>query len=108
MFPASPVLVLTMEASGFSSLAGPALRFLGALPPGIRVDARRIPVDLAERSSRPAGLGGYLEYVRGTSEINTVEGACSSFVPRLDQALIGLGPDFASRRRRCAEESAAA
>jgi hypothetical protein len=72
-FPASPVLVLTMEGSGLLSFAGPALRFLDALPPGIRVDHDRILVDLATLLEA-RGLGGYLQYVDDL-RINTVEGA---------------------------------
>jgi hypothetical protein len=46
--PASPVLVLRLEMGGLLSLAGPALRFFDALPPGIRIDNDRIYVDLAK------------------------------------------------------------
>jgi hypothetical protein len=45
--PGSPMLVLRLEMGGLLSFAGPALRFLDALPPGIRIDNDRIYVDLA-------------------------------------------------------------
>jgi hypothetical protein len=45
--PASPILVLRMVFEGVAALAGPALRFLEGLPPGIRVDKDRLYVDLA-------------------------------------------------------------
>jgi hypothetical protein len=73
VFPASPVLVLRMQSSGLLSFAGPALRLLGALPPGIRIDGERIYVDLL-RLLEARGLAHYLEYLREL-EIHTVEGA---------------------------------
>ena len=45
--PASPILVVRMVFEGVAALAGPALRFLEGLPPGVRVDKDRLYVDLA-------------------------------------------------------------
>jgi hypothetical protein len=73
VFPDSPVLVLRMQSSGLLSLAGPALRLLGAMPPGIRIDGERIYVDLL-RLLEARGSAHYLEYLREL-EIHTVEGA---------------------------------
>ena len=45
--PASPILVLRMVLEGVAALAGPALRFLEGLPPGVRLEQDRLHVDLA-------------------------------------------------------------
>ena len=45
--PASPILVLRMVLEGVAALAGPALRFLERLPPGVRLEHDRLHVDLA-------------------------------------------------------------
>ena len=45
--PASPILVLRMVLEGVAALAGPGLRFLEGLPPGVRLEQDRLHVDLA-------------------------------------------------------------
>jgi hypothetical protein len=72
-FPSSPVLVLRLEASGLSAFAGVALRFLNAFPPGVRMEADRIFVDIAKLLDA-RGLGRYLAYVNEL-RVNTVDGA---------------------------------
>lgn len=60
--PDDPVLVLQMGASGLMSLAGPALKFLDALPPGITVEGDRLLVNIrALLAAR--GLDWLLHYV---------------------------------------------
>jgi hypothetical protein len=76
--PASPLLVLRLEMSGLSVLAGVALRFLHALPPGIRVEADRIFVDVA-KLLEARGFGQYLPYVNEL-RVNSVDGAVVIFV----------------------------
>jgi hypothetical protein len=76
--PSSPVLVLRLEASGLSALAGAALRFLNALPPGIRMEADRTFVDVATLLDA-GGLGGYLTHVNEL-RVNTVDGAVVIFI----------------------------
>lgn len=71
--PASPVLVLRLETGGLLSVAGPALRFLDALPPGIRVDGDRIHVDLAVLLAE-RGLAPLLEHAEQI-QVTTIEGA---------------------------------
>jgi hypothetical protein len=50
--PASPVLILRLEATGLMALAGPVLRLLNAMPEGIRVKDDRIHVDLRALAER--------------------------------------------------------
>ncbi len=71
--PGSPVLVLRMETSGLLSLAGPALRFLDALPPGIRVEHDRIYVDLSTllEARRLSASLAYVEQL----QVHTIDGA---------------------------------
>jgi hypothetical protein len=76
--PSSPVLVLRLETSGLSALAGAALRFLNSLPPGIRVEADRIFVDVAKLLDA-RGLRRYLAYVNEL-RVNTVDGAVVIFI----------------------------
>ena len=76
--PSSPVLILRLETSGLSALAGAALRFLNALPPGIRMEADRIVVDVAKLLDA-RGLGRYLAYVNEL-RVNTVDGAVVIFI----------------------------
>ena len=71
--PRSPVLVLRMEMGGLLSLAGPALRFLDALPPGVRVDHDRILVDLA-RLLAEHGLAELLEFAEDL-QVTTTDGS---------------------------------
>jgi hypothetical protein len=71
--PASPVLGLKLELGGLLSLAGPALRFLDALPPGIRVDRDRIYVDLAKLAEQ-RGLESWLAYL-DLLHVETAEGS---------------------------------
>lgn len=72
-FPSSPTLVLKLEMGGLLSLAGPALRFLDALPPGIRVERDRLFVDLAALLEQRQ-LGSYLRYIDHL-RVNTTDGA---------------------------------
>jgi hypothetical protein len=71
--PASPILVLKLQMGGILSLAGSAMRFLEALPPGVRVENDRILLDLptllAER-----GLADLLQYAEQV-HVTTIEGA---------------------------------
>jgi hypothetical protein len=76
--PASPVLILRLETSGLLSLAGPALRFLDALPPGIRIEHDRISVDLAKLLAA-RNLDSYLAYVKEL-RVNAVDGAVLLFI----------------------------
>lgn len=71
--PRSPVLVLRMEMGGLLSLAGPALRFLDALPPGVRVDQDRIFVDLA-RLLAEHGVAELLEFAEDL-QVTTTDGS---------------------------------
>ena len=73
VFPDTPVLVLKMERSGLLTLAGPALRFLDALPPGVRVEHDRIYVDI-RRLLEVRGAAQYLQYVN-TLNVNTLDGS---------------------------------
>lgn len=70
--PASPVLVLRLEMGGLLSLAGPALRFLDALPPGIRIDNDRVYLDLATLLET-RGLSQVMEHLEQL-HVNTAEG----------------------------------
>jgi hypothetical protein len=67
------VLVLKMEMSGLLTLAGPALRFLDALPPGVRVERDRIYVDV-KKLLEVRGAARYLEYVNAL-QVNTRDGS---------------------------------
>lgn len=71
--PRSAVLGLRMEVGGLLSLAGPALRFLDALPPGIRVEQDRILVDLAKLLAE-RGFSEMLEYAEEI-QVTTTSGA---------------------------------
>ncbi len=71
--PASPTLVLRLEAGGLLSMAGSALRFLDALPPGLSVEGDRIHVHLAILLA-DRGLGELLEYA-DEIRVTTVPGA---------------------------------
>jgi hypothetical protein len=73
VFPDSPMLVLRMETGALLGLAGPALRFFDALPPGVRVEQDRIVVDLRQVLQR-RGAAHYLEHVDAL-EVHTVDGA---------------------------------
>ena len=72
-FPDSPVMVLRLQSSGLLSLAGPALRFLNALPAGIRVENDRVYIDIPELLEI-RGLAHYLGYV-DTLTVHTVDGS---------------------------------
>jgi hypothetical protein len=50
--PASPLLVLLLAPTGLGVLAGPALRMLDTLPPGIAVDGHRIVIDFSVLARR--------------------------------------------------------
>jgi hypothetical protein len=75
-FPASPFLVLRWSFLG--GLGAIASRFVGALesrlPPGIRLDADRIVIDIAAMA-RPSGPAGAVDWVRYLTllEIHTVD-----------------------------------
>jgi hypothetical protein len=71
--PASPILVLRLETGGLLSFAGSALRFLEALPPGVRIEEDRIHVDLSTLLAE-RGLAGLLEFVEQV-HVTTIEGA---------------------------------
>ena len=45
--PASPIVELRMTLEGVAALAGPVLRFLEGLPPGVRLEKDRLYIDLA-------------------------------------------------------------
>jgi hypothetical protein len=86
--PASPVLVLKLEMGGLLSLAGPALRFLDALPAGIRVEQERIYLDLAVLLAE-RGLAELLQYVEKV-QVTTTQGA---LVLTLRAGVRGAAPD---------------
>jgi hypothetical protein len=71
--PASPILVLKLEMGGLLALAGPATRFLSALPAGIRIVEDRIYVNLATLLAE-RGLADLLEYAEQV-RVTTVDGA---------------------------------
>jgi len=71
--PASPVLVLRLELGGLLSMAGSALRFLNALPPGIHVEQDRIHVNLSTLLAE-RGLADLLEYAEQV-RVTTTDGA---------------------------------
>ena len=76
--PSSPVLVLRLETSGLSALAGAAVRFLDALPPGVRMEQDRIIVDIA-KLLEARGLAPLLAYVNEL-RVTTVDGAVVLFI----------------------------
>ena len=76
--PSSPVLVLKLEMGALMSIAGPALRFLDALPPGIRLEGDRLYVDIATLLAR-RGLDRYLEYARRI-ELHTSNGTVVAII----------------------------
>jgi len=71
--PALPELVLKLEMGAFLSMAGPVMRFLDALPPGIRFEQGRIFVNLA---ALLAGhdLAAVIDYAERI-QVTTIEGA---------------------------------
>jgi len=71
--PASPVLVLKLEMGGLLGMAGPALRFLDSLPPGIHLDHDRIHVDHAKLAEQ-RGLEAWLAYF-DVLRVDTAEGS---------------------------------
>jgi len=71
--PGSPVLVLRLELGGLLAVAGAALRFFGALPPGIRIENDRVYVDLAQLLEKQ-GLSGLLEHLEQL-HVDTTQGA---------------------------------
>jgi hypothetical protein len=84
--PAVPVLVLKLEMGGLLALAGPALRFLDSLPPGIRIEGDRVHVDLRQLAEA-RGLQGWLTHLAAV-RVDTTEGA---LVLTLRAALRGTG-----------------
>ena len=77
--PSSPVLVLKLEFGALASFAGPVLRFLDAVPQGIRVDGDLVYVDLAVLLEQ-RGFAGYLQYLRRL-EVHTSNG---TLIARID------------------------
>lgn len=73
VLPASPVLVFRVEMGSLISLAGPALRFLDALPPGIRLEHERLYIDLAKLLAE-RGLDSWLAYI-DQFNVTTAEGS---------------------------------
>jgi hypothetical protein len=65
------VVALRLQATGLMVLAGPLLRLMNALPPGILVKDDRIYIDLRTVLDR-YHLARYLEYLNEL-RINTVE-----------------------------------
>jgi hypothetical protein len=72
ILPASPVLVLRIVSEKLSALAGTALRFLEALPEGLRLEQNLLHVDLAVLLAR-YGAGQLLPYLTAV-ELTTAEG----------------------------------
>ncbi len=71
--PASPILVLRLELGGLLAMAGSALRFLDALPPGITVEQDRIHVNLSTLLAE-RGLAELLDYAEHV-QVTTTDGA---------------------------------
>jgi len=71
--PSAPVLTLRLEMGGLMAFAGPALRFLDKLPPGIRLDGELLHVDIAKLLAQ-RGFDYLLEFL-DQLRITTVEGA---------------------------------
>ena len=82
--PRSPILVLAVVSQGLASLAVNALKFVDVLPPGVRLDGRRVVVDLETILER-YGAGQALGYVTDLS-VTTVDGR---FVVRARGAVPG-------------------
>lgn len=70
--PSSPVLVMRLEMSGLMAMAGPALRFLDKMPPGIRVEGEQIHVDIAALLAQ-RGFGAALPFL-DQLRVTTAEG----------------------------------
>ena len=70
--PASPVVVLRMALEGVAALAGPVLRFLERLPPGVRLEKDRLYIDLATLL-RKYGAEAALPYITAL-ELSTAAG----------------------------------
>jgi len=83
VLPESPVLILRLASQGWAALAGPALRLLQALPPGIRLDGDRVAVDLAVLLARAGApdLVRHLAAIEVTTAAGRVTFACRA---RLD------------------------
>lgn len=71
--PSSPELVLRLEMSGLMAMAGPALRFLDKMPPGIRVDGEQIHVNIATLLAQ-RGFDAALQFL-DQLRVTTAEGA---------------------------------
>ena len=72
--PANPVLVLHLTgAGGMLRLAGPAVTSSGMLPPGVRLDADRVFIDVHE-IARHHGQAELLDYAEQL-EVTTEEGS---------------------------------
>jgi hypothetical protein len=71
--PDSPTLVLRMERSGLLSVAGSALRFFDALPPGVMIVDDRIHINVAALLAA-RGLAELLEYAEQLN-VSTTDGS---------------------------------
>jgi len=76
--PPSPILTLRIARDGVTDIARTALRFLDALPAGIRLQGDRVLVDLGALADRH-GFAEVLEYLT-TLEVTTVEGKVNVLV----------------------------
>jgi hypothetical protein len=70
--PASPILVLRIVLESVASIAGPALRFLDGLPPGMRLEKDRLHIDLAALLGH-YGAAAALSFIAGL-ELTTAGG----------------------------------
>jgi hypothetical protein len=70
--PASPIVVLRMVLEGVAALAGPMLRFLEGLPPGVRLEKDRLYIDLAAMLRRH-GAEAALSFINAL-ELTTAAG----------------------------------
>jgi hypothetical protein len=70
--PVSSVLILGVASQGLASFAVNALKFVSALPPGVRFDGRRFFIDLRTLLEQYGGAEA-LVYLTGLT-IRTVEG----------------------------------
>jgi hypothetical protein len=70
--PGNPVLVLRMAMGGLMGFASSALPIGSMLPPGVRMEADRIFVDLAAMAAQ-RGFGDLLPYLRQL-RVNTEDG----------------------------------
>jgi hypothetical protein len=83
ILPSSPELVFRVVSEKLAALAGTAMRFLGPLPPGLRLEGDLLHVNLATVLER-YGAGDVLAYLTGL-EVSTTDGrvvfAASAAIP---------------------------